>query len=164
MKQAILTLLSSLIHSMKQESVRYHSIILPLIQKSVEPGSVSGVVCKHTGVRANSLLGDSCLSPREKALDLWSAIITQTPSSRISRASLPDPIPLPYLRAWHRQCTPSPRGYRIVPYTRTSGTSQRQHSFPNPAALEALLRYTAKQQIGVVPHIVEDHDTGCRVC
>jgi hypothetical protein len=40
MKQAILTLLSSLIHSMKQESIRYHPIILPLIQKSVEPGSV----------------------------------------------------------------------------------------------------------------------------
>lgn len=41
MKQAILTLLSSLIHSLKQESVRYHSLILPLIQNSVEPGSVS---------------------------------------------------------------------------------------------------------------------------
>lgn len=41
MKQAILTLLSSLIVSLKQESVRYHSLILPLIQSSVEPGSVS---------------------------------------------------------------------------------------------------------------------------
>lgn len=41
MKQAILTLLSSLIHSMKGESVRYHSMILPLIQKSVDPASVS---------------------------------------------------------------------------------------------------------------------------
>ncbi|KGQ01234.1 hypothetical protein PAAG_12092 [Paracoccidioides lutzii Pb01] len=40
MKQAILTLLSSLIHSMKQESVRYHQIIIPLIQKSVDPQSV----------------------------------------------------------------------------------------------------------------------------
>lgn len=41
MKQAILTLLSSLIQSLGQESVRYHSLILPLIQSSVEPGSVS---------------------------------------------------------------------------------------------------------------------------
>lgn len=41
MKQAILTLLSSLIGSLKKESVRYHSLILPLIQSSVEPGSVS---------------------------------------------------------------------------------------------------------------------------
>lgn len=40
MKQAILTLLSSLIRAMKQESVRYHSLIIPLIQSSVEPGSV----------------------------------------------------------------------------------------------------------------------------
>lgn len=41
MKQAILTLLSSLIHSLKQESARYHSLILPLIQGSVNPESVS---------------------------------------------------------------------------------------------------------------------------
>ena len=41
MKQAILTLLSSLINSLKQESVRYHSLILPLIQSSVHPESVS---------------------------------------------------------------------------------------------------------------------------
>jgi hypothetical protein len=41
MKQAILTLLSSLIHSLKQESARYHALILPLIQSSVHPESVS---------------------------------------------------------------------------------------------------------------------------
>ena len=41
MKQAILTLLSSLITSLKQESARYHSLILPLIQGSVHPESVS---------------------------------------------------------------------------------------------------------------------------
>lgn len=46
MKQAILTLLSSLIVSLKQESVRYHSLILPLIQSSVEPGSVSQVISR----------------------------------------------------------------------------------------------------------------------
>lgn len=40
MKQAILTLLSSLINSLKQDSIRYHSLILPLIKNSVEPGSV----------------------------------------------------------------------------------------------------------------------------
>lgn len=37
MKQIILTLLSSMIHSLKQESVRYHPLILPLIQSSVNP-------------------------------------------------------------------------------------------------------------------------------
>ena len=41
MKQAILTLLSSLIYSLKQESARYHALILPLIQSSVHPESVS---------------------------------------------------------------------------------------------------------------------------
>lgn len=41
MKQAILTLLSSLIHSLKQDSARYHALILPLIQSSVHPESVS---------------------------------------------------------------------------------------------------------------------------
>jgi hypothetical protein len=40
LKQAILTLLSSLIYSLKQESTRYHSLILPLIQNSVDPNSV----------------------------------------------------------------------------------------------------------------------------
>lgn len=41
MKQAILTLLSSLIDSLKQDSAKYHPLILPLIRSSVEPGSVS---------------------------------------------------------------------------------------------------------------------------
>lgn len=41
MKQAILNLLSALIHSLKQESVRYHPLILPLIESSVHPESVS---------------------------------------------------------------------------------------------------------------------------
>ncbi|KAJ5179511.1 hypothetical protein N7492_002721 [Penicillium capsulatum] len=62
MKQIILTLLSSLMHSLKQESVRYHSLILPLIQSSVQPESELSVY----------LL--------EEALELWAAIIMQTPS------------------------------------------------------------------------------------
>ena len=41
MKQAILTLLSSLIDSLKEDSAKYHPLILPLIRSSVEPGSVS---------------------------------------------------------------------------------------------------------------------------
>lgn len=40
MKQAILTLLSALMNSLKQESVKYHPLIFPLIRNSVEPGSV----------------------------------------------------------------------------------------------------------------------------
>ena len=41
MKQAILTILTRLINSMKDDSQRYHSMILPLINRAVEPGSVS---------------------------------------------------------------------------------------------------------------------------
>ncbi|KAI2084602.1 hypothetical protein LOZ36_004681 [Ophidiomyces ophidiicola] len=62
MKQAILTLLSSIIHSMKHESVRYHPLVLPLIQKSVEPGS------------------ESLVYLLEESLDLWCAVLAQTPA------------------------------------------------------------------------------------
>ncbi|WEW58891.1 hypothetical protein PRK78_004359 [Emydomyces testavorans] len=62
MKQAIITLLSSIIHSMKQESVRYHPLVLPLIQKSVEPGS------------------ESLIYLLEESLDLWYAVLAQTPA------------------------------------------------------------------------------------
>ena len=62
MKQSILTILAALITSMKDESRRYHPLILPLIQSSIEPGSETQVY----------LLED--------ALDLWSAILIQTPA------------------------------------------------------------------------------------
>ncbi|KAL4765716.1 putative importin 11 [Aspergillus foveolatus] len=62
LKQAILTLLGALIYSLKQESVRYHSVILPLIRNSVDPTS------------------DTMIYLLEEALELWSAILLQTPS------------------------------------------------------------------------------------
>lgn len=62
LKQAILTLLSTLVASMKEQSQRYHSMVLPLIQRAVEPGSEMQIY----------LL--------EEALDLWSTILGQTPS------------------------------------------------------------------------------------
>ncbi|KAL4815197.1 armadillo-type protein [Aspergillus spinulosporus] len=62
LKQAILTLLGALIYSLKQESVRYHSVILPLISNSVDPTS------------------DTMIYLLEEALELWSAILLQTPS------------------------------------------------------------------------------------
>lgn len=40
LKQAILTLLGALIYSLKQESTRYHSLILPLVRNSIDPTSV----------------------------------------------------------------------------------------------------------------------------
>ncbi|KAL4939846.1 hypothetical protein BDV06DRAFT_197914 [Aspergillus oleicola] len=62
LKQAILTLLGALIYSLKQESTRYHPLILPLIQNSLDPNS------------------DTMIYLLEEALELWSAIILQTPS------------------------------------------------------------------------------------
>ena len=61
MKQSILTILANLITSMKSESRRYHSMILPLIQSSIATDSET---------RPYLL---------EDALDLWSAILIQTP-------------------------------------------------------------------------------------
>ncbi|KZF24473.1 ARM repeat-containing protein [Xylona heveae TC161] len=75
MKQAILTILTRLITSMKDDSRRYHEMILPLIKSAVEPESETRVY----------LLED--------ALDLWASIIVQTPSP-----ASPDVLSLaPYL-------------------------------------------------------------------
>lgn len=62
MKQSILGILSALAASMQAESRRYHSLIIPLIQSSIEPNSESRIY----------LLED--------ALDLWSTVLGQTPS------------------------------------------------------------------------------------
>ena len=61
MKQTILGILSALITSMKDESRRFHSLILPLIESSVRPESETRIY----------LLED--------AMELWSTIIAQTP-------------------------------------------------------------------------------------
>lgn len=62
MKQAILSLLSTLVTAMKQEALRYNSLILPLIHRAVEPGS------------------DMQVYLLEEALDLWATILDQTPA------------------------------------------------------------------------------------
>lgn len=63
MKQTILGILSSLCLSMQAESRKYHSIILPLIQSSIEPNSETRVY----------LLED--------ALDLWLTVLIEMPST-----------------------------------------------------------------------------------
>lgn len=61
MKQAILTILARLVHAMKADSLPMHSMIFPIIRGAVEPGSETEVY----------LLDD--------AMDLWAAILVQTP-------------------------------------------------------------------------------------
>ncbi len=63
MKQAILTLLSTIVTAMRSPSARYNPLILPLIQRAVEHGSEMQVY----------LL--------EEALDLWYTIIQHTPTA-----------------------------------------------------------------------------------
>ena len=69
-KQSILTLLTSLVNALLTESVTYHPIILPLIQSSVAPNSETRPF----------LLED--------ALELWAALLVQSPSSSPDLVSL----------------------------------------------------------------------------
>ena len=61
-KQAILTLFSTLVASLKSQSQRYNGMILPLIKSAVEPGS------------------DMQVYLMEEALDLWSNILVHAPT------------------------------------------------------------------------------------
>jgi hypothetical protein len=63
MKQAILTMITAIITSLGRNSLKYHSAFLPLIRDSVQPGSETMVY----------LLED--------ALDLWAAVLQQSPSA-----------------------------------------------------------------------------------
>lgn len=62
MKQAILTILARLINAMKAESVPLHSMVIPIIKNTLEPGS------------------DTQVYLLEDALDLWDAVLKQTPA------------------------------------------------------------------------------------
>jgi len=62
LKQSILGILSALVTSIQTDSQKYHPLIIPLIESSVEP----------TSETRPYLLED--------ALDLWSAILEQTPT------------------------------------------------------------------------------------
>ena len=66
MKQSILGILSVVSTSMQAESRRYHPLIIPLIQSSIDLSSETRVY----------LL--------EEALDLWAIVLTQTPSEGVS--------------------------------------------------------------------------------
>ncbi|PWY95481.1 importin 11 [Aspergillus sclerotioniger CBS 115572] len=137
MKQAILTLLSSLIHSLKQESTRYHSLILPLIQNSVEPGS------------------ETLIYLLEEALDLWSAILMQTPVP-----ASPEIISLmPALFPIFEAATDSvPQALQIAEsyiLLAPQEVLSDRIRFQLLVSFETLLKITTKQRLGVVPRLVE---------
>jgi hypothetical protein len=66
MKQAILTMITAIVTSLGQKSLSYHGPILPLIHDSIQPQS------------------EAIVYLLEEALELWSAIIQQTPSDGAS--------------------------------------------------------------------------------
>ncbi len=73
MKQTILSILTAFVIAMKEDSRRYHSIILPLIQSSTD------------------IFSETRIYLLEDALDLWSTILTQTSSDASPQiASLAD--------------------------------------------------------------------------
>ncbi|SMR41431.1 unnamed protein product [Zymoseptoria tritici ST99CH_1E4] len=66
MQQSILTILARLVNAMRANSLPMHSMVFPIIEGAVQPGSESFVY----------LLED--------ALDLWGAIVVQTPVDSVS--------------------------------------------------------------------------------
>ncbi|PKY04285.1 ARM repeat-containing protein [Aspergillus campestris IBT 28561] len=137
MKQAILTLLSSLINSLKQDSIRYHSLILPLIKNSVEPGS------------------ETIIYLLDEALDLWGAILTQTPAP-----ASPEILSLlPALYPIFEAATDSvPQALQIAEsyiYLAPQEVLSDGVRFHLLASFEALLKSTTRQRLGIVPRLVE---------
>ncbi|OOF97151.1 hypothetical protein ASPCADRAFT_12484, partial [Aspergillus carbonarius ITEM 5010] len=137
MKQAILTLLSSLIHSLKQESIRYHSLILPLIQNSVEPGS------------------ETLIYLLDEALDLWSAILMQTPAPASPEILSLMPALFPIFEAATDsvpQALQIAESYILLAPQEVLSDRIR---FQLLVSFETLLKLTTKQRLGVVPRLVE---------
>ncbi|GAD98972.1 hypothetical protein ANI_1_536164 [Paecilomyces variotii No. 5] len=137
MKQAILTLLSALIHSLKQQSVRYHADILPLIKNSIEPGS------------------ETLIYLLDEALELWAAILTQTPApaSEDILSLLPSLFPI-----FEAATDSVPLALQIAEsYILLSPEEvlSDRIRFQLLASLENLLRSTTRQRLGIVPRLVE---------
>ncbi|EPS27855.1 hypothetical protein PDE_02799 [Penicillium oxalicum 114-2] len=137
MKQAILTLLSALIHALKQESARYHALILPLIQSSVHPES------------------ETIVYLLDEALELWAAIIMQTPSPASPEIISLLPSILPILE---EGTDATPQGLQIVEsyiLLAPQAVLSDELRLPILNSLQTLLQYTTKQRTGVVPRLVD---------
>ncbi|KAL4929488.1 putative importin 11 [Aspergillus undulatus] len=137
LKQAILTLLGALIYSLKGESTRYHSIILPLIQNSVDPNS------------------DTMIYLLEEALELWSAIMLQTPSPASPEIISLIPALFPIFETavdGVGLALQIAESYIILAPQEVLSDRIRLHLF---TAFESLLQPTLRQRGGYVPRLVE---------
>lgn len=156
MKQAILTLLSALIDALKQDSVKYHSLVLPLIRSSVEPGSVS-ISSLYRGMSYILMrcTKESLLYLLEEALGLWSSIMTQTtaPASPEVLSLLPTLFPM-FVDATDSvpQALQIAESYIILAPQEVLNDRIR---LPMLSSFETLLRSTTRQRLGTVPRLVE---------
>ncbi|OXV11008.1 hypothetical protein Egran_01234 [Elaphomyces granulatus] len=137
MKQAILTLLSSLIQSLKGESIRYHADILPLIQSSIDPQS------------------ETIVYLLDEALDLWSSIIAQAPAPASPEllSLLPGLFPI-----FEAATDSAPLALQIAESYILLAPQEVLHDrnrFQLLVSLETLLGSATRQRIGIVPHLVE---------
>ncbi|KAH8700376.1 putative importin 11 [Talaromyces proteolyticus] len=137
MKQAILTLLSSLMNALKGDSVKYHGDLLPLIENSLEPGS------------------ESIVYLLEEALELWAAVLTQTPApaSPGVLSLLPRLFPI-----FEAATDSAPLALQIAEsyiLLAPQEVLNDQNRTPFLVSLESLLSSAYRQRVGVVPHLVE---------
>ncbi|EED16670.1 importin 11, putative [Talaromyces stipitatus ATCC 10500] len=137
MKQAILTLLSSLMNALKSDSVKYHKDMLPLIQNSIEPDS------------------ETIVYLLDEALELWAAILTQTPAPASSDIISLFPRLLPIFEA---ATDSAPLALQIAESYILLCPREVLHDeirVPFLASLETLLSAVQRQRLGVIPHLAE---------
>ncbi|KAL3447952.1 armadillo-type protein [Aspergillus insuetus] len=137
MKQAILTLLSSLIYSLKEESTKYHSLILPLIQSSVEPGS------------------ENILYLLDEALELWSAILLQTPAPASPEILSLIPSLFHILEAAYDSVGMALQIVESYILLSPQEVLSDRNRLPLLASLQVLLQATTRQRGGAVLRLVE---------
>lgn len=157
MKQAILTLLSALIDALKQDSVKYHSLVLPLIRSSVDPGSVS-ISFFSTTKMCTDIAKESLLYLLEEALGLWSSIMMQTtaPASPEVLSLLPALFPM-FEDATDSvpQALQIAESYIILAPQEVLSDKIRLPMLSSFATLLRATASTARQRLGTVPRLVE---------
>ena len=144
MKQAILTMITAIVNSLGQKSLSYHTAVLPLIRDSVQPDA------------------EAIVYLLEEALDLWAAIMSQTPSS--------DPDPSPQLLGLSTSLLPLlERGSEhlrqvfelIESYTILSPSTILEPAYLNPLLnsmkeLLPMLSSSRARDASLAPHVLEN--------
>ncbi|RAL58186.1 hypothetical protein DID88_002321 [Monilinia fructigena] len=140
LKQAILTIMSTLVTSMQGQSERYHSLILPLIQRAVEPGSEMQVYLM------------------EEALELWSQILAQSSSPASPEVLALIDCAFPLLELAPEAMLGDANRLRILSYmTSLLGVTKRDLAGLVTTAVEDLIR--AAEKLGGLLDAWEAHQT-----